>query len=35
LFGPLVGPLGGRMERSIWAGLKQQLEDASRPHPLA
>ncbi len=33
LFGPLVGPMGGRMERSIWTGLKQQLEDASRPHP--
>lgn len=30
LLGPLVGPIGARMERSIWAGLKQQLEDASR-----
>jgi len=35
LFGLLVGPLGRRMERAIWAGLKQQLEDASRSHPLA
>lgn len=33
--GPLAGPLGRRMERSIWTGLKRQLEDASRPHPLA
>lgn len=32
LFGPLVAPIGARMERSIWAGLKQHLEDASRPH---
>ena len=24
--GPLFGPLGGRMERSIWTGLKHQLE---------
>jgi hypothetical protein len=26
LIGPLAGPLGGRMERRIWTGLKQQLE---------
>ncbi|HEY3410422.1 MAG TPA: SRPBCC family protein [Propionicimonas sp.] len=32
LLGPLVGPLGGRMERSIWTGLKQQLEDVSARH---
>jgi hypothetical protein len=24
--GPLAGPLGGRMERKIWTGLKHQLE---------
>jgi hypothetical protein len=24
--GPLVRPLGGRMERRIWTGLKRQLE---------
>lgn len=27
LFGPLVGPLGGRMERRIWTGLKHKLEN--------
>ena len=27
VFGPLVGPLGGRMERRIWTGLKHKLED--------
>ena len=26
MLGPLVGPLGGRMERRIWTGLKHQLE---------
>lgn len=26
LLGPLVGPLGLRMERRIWAGLKRKLE---------
>lgn len=26
LLGPLVGPLGARMERRIWTGLKQLLE---------
>ena len=25
--GPLVGPLGARMERGIWNGLKRMLED--------
>jgi len=28
MLGPLVGALGGRMERRIRAGLKHQLEDA-------
>ena len=27
LLGPLVGALGGRMERRIWAGLKHKLEN--------
>ena len=27
MLGPLVGALGGRMERRIWTGLKHQLED--------
>lgn len=27
LLGPLVGPLGGRMERRIWTGLKNTLEN--------
>jgi hypothetical protein len=26
MLGPLFGPLGGRMERRIWTGLKHQLE---------
>lgn len=30
--GPLVGPLGRRMERKIWTGLKRQLE-ATPPSP--
>jgi hypothetical protein len=29
MFGPLVGPLGGRMERRIWTGLKHKLENDS------
>ena len=29
VLGPLVGPLGGRMERGIWTGLKQHLERAA------
>jgi carbon monoxide dehydrogenase subunit G len=28
LAGPLVGPLGRRMERGIWTGLKRRLEGA-------
>jgi carbon monoxide dehydrogenase subunit G len=28
MLGPLVAALGGRMERRIWTGLKNQLEDA-------
>ena len=31
LFGPLVGPLGRRRERKIWAGLKRRLEAETRP----
>jgi uncharacterized protein YndB with AHSA1/START domain len=27
LLGPLVGPMGRRMERGIWTGLKRKLED--------
>ena len=27
MLGPLVGPLGGRMERRIWTELKHQLEN--------
>jgi hypothetical protein len=27
MLGPLSGPLGSRMERRIWTGLKRQLED--------
>jgi Polyketide cyclase / dehydrase and lipid transport len=27
LLGPLVGPLGGRMERRIWTGLQHKLEN--------
>jgi hypothetical protein len=27
LLGPLVGPLGGRMERRIWTALKHKLEN--------
>lgn len=26
MLGPLVGPIGARMERKIWTGLKRQLE---------
>ena len=28
VLGPRFGPLGGRMERKIWTGLKRQLENA-------
>lgn len=32
MLGPLFAPLGGRMERRIWTGLKHQLEaDANAP----
>ena len=27
LLAPLLGPLGGRMERRIWTGLKSQVEN--------
>lgn len=30
LVGPLVGPLGRRMERTIWTGLKDKLENEAR-----
>jgi carbon monoxide dehydrogenase subunit G len=33
MLGPLSGPLGGRMERRIWTGLKHQLEDDASTHP--
>jgi len=33
LLSPLSGPLGGRMERRIWTGLKHQLEDDARARP--
>ncbi len=29
MLGPLSGPLGRRMERGIWTGLKRQLEDGA------
>ncbi len=32
MLGPLAGPLGGRMERRIWTGLKHQLEDDAGTH---
>jgi len=32
LFGPLVKLLGGRMERRIWTGLKQNLESHGGAH---
>ena len=32
MLGPLSGPLGGRMERRIWTGLKHQLEDDTSAH---
>lgn len=31
--GPLSGPLGGRMERRIWTGLKHQLEGSAAARP--
>jgi hypothetical protein len=30
LLGPMVGPLGRRMERKIWSGLKERLETGPR-----
>ena len=33
LLGPLAGPLGGRMERRIWTGLKHQLEGGAGARP--
>jgi carbon monoxide dehydrogenase subunit G len=33
VLGPLSGPLGGRMERKIWSGLKHRLEDNARARP--
>jgi carbon monoxide dehydrogenase subunit G len=38
MLGPLFGPLGGRMERRIWASMKRYLENAAarlvtRPAP--
>ena len=26
VLGPLLGPLGGRMERTIWTGLRRHLQ---------
>jgi carbon monoxide dehydrogenase subunit G len=31
MLGPLVGPLGGRMERRIWASMKRYLENTAGP----
>jgi len=31
LVGPLFGPLGSRMERRIWTGLKHKLENDRHP----
>jgi carbon monoxide dehydrogenase subunit G len=33
MLGPLSGPLGSRMERRIWTGLKHQLEDDTGADP--
>jgi hypothetical protein len=33
VLGPLSGPLGSRMERRIWTGLKHQLEGGANDHP--
>ena len=33
MLSPLAVPLGGRMERKIWTGLKHQLEDAANARP--
>jgi len=29
LLGPLLGPIGARMERRVWTGLKRYLEDGA------
>lgn len=31
MLGPLVGPVGRRMERKIWTGLKRRLEADAEP----
>ncbi len=31
--GPLVGPIGRRMERKIWTGMKRRLEAEAGPGP--
>jgi carbon monoxide dehydrogenase subunit G len=31
MLGPLFGPLGGRMERRIWASMKRHLENTTTP----
>ena len=33
MLGPLSGPLGSRMERRIWTGLKHQLEGGAGARP--
>jgi hypothetical protein len=33
MLGPLSGPLGSRMERRIWTGLKHQLEGDASAQP--
>lgn len=33
LVGPLVGPVGARMERKIWNAAKRQLEAEGNRHP--
>ena len=34
MLGPLLRPLGGRMERRIWASMKRYLENTA-PRPVA
>lgn len=33
MLGPLLGLVGGRMERKIWTGLKRYLESGNAPDP--
>lgn len=33
MLGPLLGPVGGRMERKIWTGLKRYLETGNASEP--